>query len=113
MADGVEYATAEKFNNKIVYCQMKSLNSIAANTASVLVFASNLTTAPRVIRVSAHGIYANNINNIFSAPFDNGTQNFKANGLCYSSGGKWAVRMSLLSNIDLTDVYATAWYTKD
>lgn len=115
LADGVEFATAEHFlgNTKTVYVQTKNVGSITANTVKTVAFASNLPARGHILRCSAEGVNANNTNNMLVAPFDDGNNTFKANAYYYASSNVWSARIGLLSSVDMTNVYATLWYTKE
>jgi hypothetical protein len=113
MVDGVEYATAEKFNGKVVYCKTVAVGSMGTGNNLAAIYVNGLTTRGTIVRHSVFGQAT--ATNWIGMPFDNGDTVIKVNPLVYSgnSGVNWSIRLYINSNTALTNVIAALWYTKD
>ena len=115
MSNGVEIRTNDYFvaNTKPVFVQTKSVGNVTADTVTTVTFISGLSTRGHILRCAVEGVVATNTNVMISTPFDDGSTVVKANGYYYQSSGLYSARIGIISNKNLTSVYATLWYTKE
>ena len=114
LTDGVEFATAEKFlsNANTVYVQTKNVGSVTAGTLKTVTFANGLSARGHILRHSVEGVLTGNTNAMITTPYNDGTNIISSRAYYYASSGVWSARISIDSNRDLSNVYATLWYTK-
>ena len=115
LTDGVEFATAEKFltNTNTVYVKTINVGSVTAGTLKTVTFASGLSARGHILRHSVEGVLAGNTNVMITTPYNDGTNIISSRAYYYASSGAWSARINIESNKDLTNVYATLWYTKE
>lgn len=114
LTDGVEFATAENFlsNSKPVYVKTINVGSVTAGTTKTVTFANGLSARGHILRHSVEGVLAGNTNVMITTPYNDGTNIISSRAYYYASSGVWSARISIDSNKDLNNVYATLWYTK-
>ena len=108
-----EYLTNEKFFGSPVYAKIISLGALTANTPLTREFftlGSAVVNPGKIVRWTAFATATSNV--ITYAPYDDGSTQFTARAYWYKST-YWRCRLTILSNIDMTDVYGCVWYTKE